>query len=202
MNWVYKNILLIHYYTKIRNFILEDTLFILIIVLKIKKKDIILIINVYLQLNYLIKSDYLNKDIHDTHMKTTPYELNYKPDLTKLLNQKQIKSIDNQINYLYKSILKILNLKCYQNDDYCFNLFGSDIMITNDYQIKFIELNKRPKLVNDKEYKYLNSSLIFNKILENIVDKQFPPSIDNLKKTKKTKKSKNTKSNEPKLIKL
>ena len=101
---------------------------------------------------------------------------------------------------MYKSLLKILNLKCYKNDDYCFNVFGSDIMITDDYQIKFIELNQKPGLADYKDnFKKINSNILFNKILENIVDKQFPPLI-NKKNSKKTKKSK--KLEQPKLIKL
>ena len=140
-----------------------------------------------------INNNYLNKDIHDSHSDSTPNEIIYKPDIIKLLNRKQIINIDNQIKYLYKSILKALNLKCYKNDDFCFNIFGSDIIITNDYQIKFIELNEKPGM---KKYKnsLINYTTILDEILDKIVDKKFPPLLK--------KNSKKNKLNQLKLIKL
>ena len=146
------------------------------------------------------QGDYSNKQIHDSHANSTPYEINYKPDIINLLSKKQVISIENQLKYLYKSLFKILDLNCYKNDEMCFNIFGSDIMITDDYQIKFIELNEKPGMHNYKNSS-INYTILFKEVLDKIVDKKYPPSLS--KKKKKIIKNKNNKKlRSPKLIKL
>ena len=88
---------------------------------------------------------------------------------------------------MYKSLFKILDLKCYKNDEMCFNIFGSDIMITDDYQIKFIELNEQPGLATYKDSKNLNAKILFKEVLDKIVDKKYPPSLSKKEKSIKNK---------------
>jgi len=38
--------------------------------------------------------------------------------------------------------------KCYNGNSNCYQLFGADIMITDDYQVKCIEINYKPGLTN------------------------------------------------------
>lgn len=117
--------------------------------------------------------DYYNKDIHDTHIASTPKELNYNPDITSTLSKIQEKDIQNQLNYLFKYIQKVIKAQCYPENKHCYHLFASDIMITQDYKIKLIEMNTRPGMGEYNKQKVDYPHLIFKKIMDNIVLKHF-----------------------------
>tara|TARA_B100000242_G_C43007102_1_gene468095 strand:- start:161 stop:1375 length:1215 start_codon:yes stop_codon:yes gene_type:complete len=134
------------------------------------------------------KDDYLNKDIHDTHLSSTSKYINFKPDILELVPKSKRNQLIKDINYLFKNVLEITKNSCYSQNKNCYQLFGSDIMITNDYKIKMIEVNTSVGLPDYKDnIKKINHPYtIFEGVLENIVDKQFPPLIDNFKKSKKS----------------
>lgn len=127
--------------------------------------------------------DYLNKYIHDTHEKSTSKYINFKPNLEEKIPIDKFKKIENDIIYLFKSILKITNNSCFIEDKNCYHLFGSDIMITNKYEIKLIEINRSVGLpsYNAPQKKINHPYHIFLGIMENIVDKYFQHNM-NLKK--------------------
>lgn len=114
-------------------------------------------------------SYYLNKDIHDTHLQSTPKELNYNPDLLKILPLKQQKNIESQLKILSENIAKVIKGKCYPENDSCYHLFATDIMITQDYQLKLIEVNTRPGMGEYPKQKVDYPHLVFEGILDNIV---------------------------------
>lgn len=114
-------------------------------------------------------SDYLNKDIHDTHLQSTPKELNYNPDLLKILPLKQQKKIESQLKILSENIAKVIKGKCYPENELCYHLFSTDIMITQDYQLKLIEVNNRPGMGEYPKQKVDYPHLVFEGILDNIV---------------------------------
>jgi hypothetical protein len=90
-----------------------------------------------------------DKLIHDTHFygrdgDKWPEALNLTPAI--LVN------IDKQIADLYMHICKVLNrtrVGCYTESRACFELFGVDLMITADYQVKIIELNTKIGLASN-----------------------------------------------------
>ena len=119
------------------------------------------------------KDDYLNKDIHDTHIASTPNEINYNPDITSLFSKKQEKDIQNQLSYLFKYIQKVINVKCYPENKFCYHLFAIDIMITNDYRIKLIEMNTKPGMGAYPKQKVDYPHLLLESIMKNIVCQHF-----------------------------
>lgn len=114
------------------------------------------------------KRDYYDTGIHDTH---NPGEnlVKYFPKDLKL-NKKTRDNIQEQMVNLFHligGIDKIFN--CYSETKDCYQVFGFDVMIKDNYQVKIIEINESPGL-----------AIIFGKyILENelrlIVDPVFPP---------------------------
>lgn len=115
-----------------------------------------------------VKGDWMNKAIHDTHFHKTP-GLNWPRDFS--LTNEQIRNIYSQYDYICSCIISSINPECYKDSKYCFETFGLDLLITNDYQVKLIEVNEKIDIsaADDLKQKY------FNGILNLVVDEYFPP---------------------------
>ena len=93
-------------------------------------------------------NDYLNHNIHDTHIGSTDADYYFPEDLQKYSN-KEIN--DKILEYLYKQmniigkitvLIDIKNkLKNYDKVKNAFDVLGVDLMITEDFQIKILEYN-------------------------------------------------------------
>ena len=140
--------------------------------------------------NEFKNSDYLNKDIHDTHMSSTSKYINFKPDISNLIGITQTTKIEKDIHFLFKNILNVTNTLCYNEDKSCYHIFASDIIITNDYKIKLIEINGSAGLpyFNDDIRKINHPTKIFKNILKLIVEPKF--SVKSKLKSKSKSKSK------------
>ena len=119
------------------------------------------------------REDYTNKDIHDTHSyyRHADDVLKYPKDL-KFLGSKIQTHIHNQIIDLFNKVGEIDNFGCYPESKDCYRLLGPDIMITDDYQVKVLEINGVPGIPTIK-------SKFGRKLFENeislMVDSTFPP---------------------------
>ena len=96
--------------------------------------------------------DDLSYEIHDTHWESTEdHEKNIFPnDFIKTNDQKFYKDVYIKIANLFIDLRKIglFDHKCY-NGRKGYQLFGADIMITDDYQVKCIEINHKPGFTGD-----------------------------------------------------
>ena len=119
-------------------------------------------------------TDVGNKDIHDTHYKTTLIGYNFRNDITDLLGQEKSQYVMEQIIHIFKNVLKVINAKCYLESKNCFQIFGFDIIIMDDLTVKIIETNYIPGSPKIE---------VLENIMTEIVDRIFPP-----KKITKTKK--------------
>lgn len=121
------------------------------------------------------QNDWQNKQIHDTHFYGRDDEIF--PNALNLTTE-QLEKIYKQIYELYSIINDILkkNAKCFTESHKCFQLFGVDLMITNDYTIKILELNDSPGMAyEDKEYLLDEYKSIIENYMSIIVDDYFPP---------------------------
>ena len=86
------------------------------------------------------KGDWTNKDIHDTHVKSTSNDLYFPEDI---LPTKKYKHIYKQMELILSAVADIIkpHVKCYEESKYCCEVFGIDFMITDDYVVKLIEIN-------------------------------------------------------------
>lgn len=91
-----------------------------------------------------VDQDFGNKDIHDTHMKSTPQNLFF-PDDLDCLNKKDKKNVFKQMENISEAIAKIYGkfAKPYPESTTAFEVFGVDFMINENLDVKLIELNDR-----------------------------------------------------------
>jgi len=114
------------------------------------------------------QKDYQNKKIHNTHtLGSEKYVKYYPKDL------KNSKKIQKQLEDLFSLVGKVDEyFKCFSESKDCYQLFGFDIMITEDYQVKILEVNSGPG-VPDLHIPF--SKKLFENQLKLMVDTTFPP---------------------------
>jgi hypothetical protein len=114
------------------------------------------------------KDDYKNKFIHDTHAKYTLKDIAFYDNISDIIGKENADNVFKQIIHIFKNVFKIINSKCYLGTKNCFNIFGFDAIITDDFTVKIIETNRdsgTPRIE------------LFDEIMEKIVDYHFPPLI-------------------------
>ncbi len=99
-----------------------------------------------------INDNYDNLEIHDTHGRYSirniyfPEEFNYdKENTEKVLSQMEL--ILSKVAEMIKS-----NLKCFPESNNCFEVFGIDFMIKNDFTVILIEINDDVGIRNYNKY--------------------------------------------------
>jgi hypothetical protein len=112
------------------------------------------------------QEDYDNKDIHDTHYKSTLEGITFKNNIMEIADPEKTNYIMEQIVHIFKNVLKIINAECYPESKNCFNIFGFDLIITSDYTVKIIETNFMPGSPRID---------LLQNIMTEIVDQLFPP---------------------------
>jgi hypothetical protein len=92
--------------------------------------------------------DNLDMDVHDSHIgTTTEEEREIFPDrFTDYFGVEKTTRIQNQIYKLMKKLksYKFFNFTCYPETKNCYEMYGLDIMVTDNYNIKCIEMNADP----------------------------------------------------------
>ena len=116
-----------------------------------------------------VNGDWGNPDIHDTHFHGNS---NYSWPKSTNLTLAQIQSINEQIHEFYTYLDSAINAGCYPETKYCYELFGVDLMITQDYKLKVLEVNAGLGLGTNTT---ASKEELFNGILELIVDTKRPP---------------------------
>lgn len=90
------------------------------------------------------KGDWLNRDIHDTHIGSSDDDYYYPQDLKETpQNLKKIQeNIDSILVVLFKNFSEN-TYKTYVEAKNSYHVYGLDIMILNDYSVKLIEVNSK-----------------------------------------------------------
>ena len=114
------------------------------------------------------QGDYENKKIHDTHtLGSEKYVKHYPKDL------KNSKKIQNQLENLFHLVGRIDKyFECWNESKDCYQLFGFDVMITEDYQVKILEVNFNPGAPN---LHIPFGKKLFENQIKLMVDTTFPP---------------------------
>lgn len=91
-----------------------------------------------------VLSNFNNENIHNSRGNRMSIEY-WQQAILKFysLYKSKIALITREIVKICEVIKKFLIYKCYSNNINCFSLIGLDIMITNDFNVKLIEVNKR-----------------------------------------------------------
>jgi len=112
----------------------------------------------------------LNKNIHNSHFRNK--EINIFPEYfieNNLLTNENINYIYKQLYDILKSIKNNIDISCYSDSNFCFELYGLDLMITEDLNLKLIEFNFNPGM------KMKNYNQFFEGLLEKTIDEIYPP---------------------------
>ena len=122
--------------------------------------------------------DNLSAKIHDTHFKSTKKEEGgiYPKYFDKMYGKEERLKVDKQILELFKYIKKQLVLECYTESKNCFKYYGADIIITNNYKVKLLEINGSTGGNIFKIYpKYKNHFYkgMFDIVTKNVVSKHY-----------------------------
>ena len=131
-----------------------------------------------------IKGDYKNNKIHDSHADGTLRGLFF-PDSFDFLTKKEKEKIMKDIISVFRKVKMIYKESCYQENKFCYEVFGADVMILEDLSVKILEINEKigftsrdGKRLNypgtNKEYK----TVLFESEMKDIVDKIYRPSND------------------------
>lgn len=120
------------------------------------------------------RSDYNNKKIHDTHLTGSLQNYFFPTDFDVPESVKNL--ISNQIDQLFGNITEMMNKNnfnydCYEETSHCFTIYGADVMITSDYQIKLLEINSRAGFTYNGTY----VENMINDIALIILDDMYPP---------------------------
>jgi tubulin polyglutamylase TTLL9 len=112
--------------------------------------------------------NYENKDIHDTHMQKGKENVLFFPSdfiIQKGFDKTQKILLDIKIicQKLFDFIKTNVNIKCYEDSKFCYELYGLDLMITEDYNVKILELNDKPGISSLTEIPIF--SLLFLEVL-------------------------------------
>lgn len=120
-------------------------------------------------------TDYSNTDIHDTHY--TEYGFFIFPnEFEEEFGKDKWDIVFKQILELGNILVKLMeNVNCYAESKYCYEIFGCDIMILNNYKIKVIEINDKVGYgCNEPKCEYFNDYFI-KSYLEIMIDTIIPP---------------------------
>ena len=128
------------------------------------------------------KGDYKNNKIHDSHADGTLRGLFF-PDSFTFLSRKEKEKIMKDIIHLFKKVKMVYKESCYQENRYCYEVFGADVMVLEDLSVKILEVNGRIGFTSregqrlnypgtKKEYK----TVLFESEMIDIVDTLYSPS--------------------------
>lgn len=120
------------------------------------------------------KTDFGNKAIHDSHYEKDSIRNKIFPE--DFPEKKYIDKIEKDINLLFKYIKKNLKLpmKCFPENDHCYEIFAADIMLTKDGSLKVLEFNHNvgyPETM-DKRYPLFENQLDIVLNYYGLIDKE------------------------------
>lgn len=121
------------------------------------------------------KGDYVNNNIHDTRRGSTDKAYFFPTDFEKQFNKTKTKSVFNQLKELFGYVSQCIDSKCFEGTKHCYELFGADIMVDDDMNIKLLEINSSqgyPFFIDDTS-NYIQE--IFESSISTVVDKYMPP---------------------------
>ena len=120
-----------------------------------------------------VQKDYQNKNIHDTRFYSTKKDYYFPHEFIKLYSNNVILDIYEQLKELFHYILALTKAECLPDSKNCYEIYGADIMITEDFKVKLIEVNSRIGILTFDNK--LLTEYLMEGVLETIVDPLFPP---------------------------
>ena len=101
-----------------------------------------------------INGDYHNLEIHDTHGKYSTHNIFLPEDFN--FGKENKKKVLSQMELILSKIAEIIkpHLKCFSNSNNCFQVFGIDFMVKDDFTVMLIEINDTYGLYSENKNEY------------------------------------------------
>ena len=119
-----------------------------------------------------INDDYNNLEIHDTHAETTSRDIFFPEDFN--FRKKNTEKVLSQMELILSKVTEIIkpHLKCYTENNNCFEVFGIDFMIKKDFTVILIEINDSYGIHTDNknEYDTQESKRIWRRYVQEFVN--------------------------------
>jgi hypothetical protein len=80
-----------------------------------------------------------------------------------------------QLKIVLKEVKKNLKAGCFQDSKKCYEIFGADFMLTENLELKLIEINSKIGLKEFKKDTMRFNNILFESELQKTVDYYFPP---------------------------
>lgn len=127
-----------------------------------------------------IASDFNNKDIHDTHLKSTDGGYLFPNAFVEEYGARMTNNYFRQIKEILKYISDISDLSNYEETQNGYAINGCDFMITSDNVVKLLEINRKTGLSSKtiQIKKFLGNYLfknIFNEIIADVFNMEKVP---------------------------
>lgn len=127
---------------------------------------------------YLAKKKFKYNNFDDDEIHISHYdekqEAIYLEDLN--FNKKQLTKILMEMKIILNDLAKNLKAECYKGDCLrCYEMFGIDLMITDDYEVKLLEFNSKIGLKEFTKDEFQFNKSLLEAELEITVDKFLPP---------------------------
>ena len=106
--------------------------------------------------------------IHDTHYKFGITGI----FLENFIDKKKLKLVTQQLKEFFSVFKDNFNIKCFEENKYCYKILGADVILYNDYTIKIIEINTSPSF-KDNDWLYD----ILDGVMYHYVDEVYPPTL-------------------------
>lgn len=123
-------------------------------------------------------SNYNDKDIHDSHFKSTETDYLFPNAFIEEYGLNKYKYVETQIIEIIRYIAEIQSqskgIKKFDNVPNAYNILGYDFIITENYEVKLLEINTKTGLyTKTDEIRDLMSNYLFTNIYNNIISKVF-----------------------------
>ena len=106
--------------------------------------------------------DFGNRKTHDTHAENSIKGV-YFPDSFDI-TKKESEKVMSSISEITEKCVELIDKRCWSDTRHCYQTFGMDLMILQDFQVKLLEVNVKIGLKMG-EQNYPGSSKTYNEIL-------------------------------------
>lgn len=120
--------------------------------------------------------DYSNPKEHISHYSKEQKALYYPRDFK--IAKKDQDLIMLQITKIFKDIMDITYISCYPGIERCYEVFGADLMICSNYEVKLLEVNEKIGLKEFENDKLKFNQLLFESQIKTVVNDVFPSKLD------------------------
>jgi hypothetical protein len=100
------------------------------------------------------KSDYHNLEIHDTYGRSTTHNIFFSEEFN--YGKENTEKVLSQMELVLSKVAEIVkpHLKCFSESKNCFEVFGIDFMIKDDFTVILIEINENYGIPSDNKNEY------------------------------------------------